>query len=462
MREKTSVSQLFYRILKVLFSYKTSMLYLGIFAIAVAVATFIENDFTTRAAREVVYDATWFEILLLLVAISIVWNIFDRNINPRQTFTVFIFHISFIIVLLGAGMTRYFSEEGIMHIREGQATDRYITLDAYMDIEVASSGDTVRSEEQVTFSTFSEGQYDKTIKTDNQDIHFQSTRFVPSAGLYTTPAPNGQPVLELMMVIDGQSSTEFFNHREVKSIGSFTVSFDDTLADADLFIMRKGGKLRFKSPHQVKMVNKDSWSEEAMEKGKSQKKKKKRLYKIGDTQFVLKKYLEKGQIHAEKSDSDEKIADALFMKISSKDETLDVLLLGGPRTTGQPATLHLNGIKTTIRYGSKTKHLPFSLELKDFIMKRYPATNSPSSFRSELTLIDNKKDIRRPVSIFMNNILYHRGYRFYQTSYDKDEKGTFLTVNRDVPGTQITYVGYLLVVLGMFSSLFNKKSRFVK
>jgi cytochrome c-type biogenesis protein CcsB len=60
----------------------------------------------------------------------------------------------------------------------------------------------------------------------------------------------------------------------------------------------------------------------------------------------------------------------------------------------------------------------------------------------------------------MNHILKHRGYRFYQSSYDLDEKGTVLSLNRDGPGTTITYLGYLLLGLGMLLSLVNKKSRF--
>src|SRR6056297_2578549 len=60
----------------------------------------------------------------------------------------------------------------------------------------------------------------------------------------------------------------------------------------------------------------------------------------------------------------------------------------------------------------------------------------------------------------MNNVLKHRGYRFYQSSYDQDEKGTILSVNHDLPGTMVTYIGYFLMTLGMLASLFNKNSRF--
>jgi hypothetical protein len=60
----------------------------------------------------------------------------------------------------------------------------------------------------------------------------------------------------------------------------------------------------------------------------------------------------------------------------------------------------------------------------------------------------------------MNNILDYDGYRFFQSSYDKDEGGTILSVNHDFWGTTITYIGYLLLGFGFIFNLFSKYSRF--
>jgi cytochrome c-type biogenesis protein CcsB len=68
--------------------------------------------------------------------------------------------------------------------------------------------------------------------------------------------------------------------------------------------------------------------------------------------------------------------------------------------------------------------------------------------------------IREDRRIFMNNVLKHRGYRFYQSSYDPDEKGTVLSVNKDRWGTSITYIGYSLLMLGMLLALFDRGTRF--
>ena len=61
----------------------------------------------------------------------------------------------------------------------------------------------------------------------------------------------------------------------------------------------------------------------------------------------------------------------------------------------------------------------------------------------------------------MNNVLDVKGYRFFQASYDPDEQGTILSVNRDVAGRNITYTGYLLLVIGLVLCFIVKNTRFM-
>jgi cytochrome c-type biogenesis protein CcsB len=67
-----------------------------------------------------------------------------------------------------------------------------------------------------------------------------------------------------------------------------------------------------------------------------------------------------------------------------------------------------------------------------------------------------------PYEIFMNHVLDKAGFRFFQASFDPDEKGTVLSVNHDYWGTWITYIGYSLLYLGLMLILFDKGSRFGK
>ncbi|MBE0668786.1 MAG: c-type cytochrome biogenesis protein CcsB, partial [Bacteroidales bacterium] len=98
--------------------------------------------------------------------------------------------------------------------------------------------------------------------------------------------------------------------------------------------------------------------------------------------------------------------------------------------------------------------------LNDFILDRYPGSNSPSGYKSNVTLIDEEQGVEIQYDIYMNHILKHRGYRFYQSSYDKDEKGTFLSVNHDPAGMLTTYAGYGMLFLFIILSIFNRRSFF--
>ncbi len=114
--------------------------------------------------------------------------------------------------------------------------------------------------------------------------------------------------------------------------------------------------------------------------------------------------------------------------------------------------MHLNKLKLgdlnfAFKYGPKVLELPFSIKLNDFVAERYPGTErSFSAFSSQVTVLDEEKG-DYDYKIFMNNILDHRGYRFFQSSFDPDEKGTILSVNHDFWGTWVTYIGYFLIIL---------------
>ena len=113
---------------------------------------------------------------------------------------------------------------------------------------------------------------------------------------------------------------------------------------------------------------------------------------------------------------------------------------------------------TFVSSGMELK-LPFYMQLNDFVLVRYPGSRSPSSFSSEVTIIDAQENVKFDQTISMNNTLTYKGYKFYQNSYSGDEKEAILSINND-PGSTITYVGYAMLFFGLLLSLFDKKSRF--
>ena len=148
------------------------------------------------------------------------------------------------------------------------------------------------------------------------------------------------------------------------------------------------------------------------------------------------------------------------MKVRFSGEEKELFVVGSQGMEGNPARVNFGDAQLSVAYGSRPVALPFAIKLNDFIMERYPGTNSASSYASEVTLSDPRSNLVRDQRIFMNNILNYGGYRFFQSSFDQDELGTYLSVNHDAPGTWISYIGYALLTLGMILTLFSKKSRF--
>ncbi|MEP4948026.1 MAG: cytochrome c biogenesis protein CcsA, partial [Flavobacteriaceae bacterium] len=148
----------------------------------------------------------------------------------------------------------------------------------------------------------------------------------------------------------------------------------------------------------------------------------------------------------------------LVVSISSNGETVEQKLLGGKGSSNFSDKIKVGELDFSLSYGSKIYELPFSIQLNDFIAEKYPGTETGyASFMSKITV---KDDQPFDYDIFMNHILDHKGYRFFQSGFHPDEKGTILSVNHDKLGTWITYAGYFLLYSGLMGIMFFGKTRF--
>jgi len=143
-----------------------------------------------------------------------------------------------------------------------------------------------------------------------------------------------------------------------------------------------------------------------------------------------------------------------------------IVILTGALIThlfGKEGILHLREGEVSDRITVQTNRgrsdftLPFQVELVKFTLTRYPGSMSPSSYESELLVhVDGKT---RNELVYMNNVLDLKGYRLFQASYDADEKGTVLSVSKDMAGRSVTYAGYFLLLSGCIGCLAGKNGR---
>ena len=105
--------------------------------------------------------------------------------------------------------------------------------------------------------------------------------------------------------------------------------------------------------------------------------------------------------------------------------------------------------------GMTEEKLPFSLCLQDFEAKMHDGTNAAADYSSKFIVNDGNEKSNGEVS--MNNIYSHRSYRFYQSSYDEDGKGSVLAINADPYGIPVTYTGYALLFISLVWMLIDPK-----
>lgn len=325
------------KIVKLFCSVYVTVALLALYGILCAVATFIEADaaYGTSAAQDLIYRTAFFNIVHFLLLLNLIGVFVIRKFWKTKKYYSMILHISFIVILIGAAITRFYGFEGLMHIREGSSVDSISTLDEYINIGAVVDGEFYSYKFPVRFNSVTQTRF-------NEVIPFHGKNLVVKFNGYQKGDMNTFDVINITVSYDGETSR---------------LTLPQSYLDAQ----------------------------------------------IGDA-------------------------------------------------------VRLGGIDFQFIWGPAQLSVPFKISLDDFILTRYPGSESPSSYKSKITVTNYEDNSNFPYEIFMNNVLDYKGYRFFQSSYDTDEKGTILSVNKD-PGKIPTYIGYFLLTVGFLWSFFGKHSR---
>lgn len=447
------------RFLSFFFSMALSTVLLLIFAVAIGYATFIENDFGSAAARNAIYNAHWFEVLLFLLCVNMFGSLFKYKVFSNKKWTILLFHISFIIMIMGAGITRYFGYEGSMHIREGQTVNFISSYNA--SLSITQNADFVASQ-IVNEMEVLEAMDDIATTVNGKTLQVVQTDFVPNAARMARANPNGKPTVSFVVSDSVQQYKRVYLQNDVDmDFGGIAYSFQEE-SDPDIRFLSINDSLYFISKKMVFSTSMKEMTHERLIEDSIHKVVLNNLYQYGRASFTVRFFYPTAnvQVVSMTGHQGDYPLHGLKMNLAYGDETKTTYVFGGTNFAGDIEKVNFSDASFELEYGPEKIILPFKIRLENFIMDRYANSQSPSSFKSDITLIDEKEGIVMPYSIFMNNVLNYKGYRFFQTSYDRDEKGTLLSVNYDPIGTFVSYLGYLLMTIGMFFALFSKKSYF--
>lgn len=159
------------------------------------------------------------------------------------------------------------------------------------------------------------------------------------------------------------------------------------------------------------------------------------LYVIDQYSLLVKQFYPTAVMRVAKDPSGQAMENAVILEVNDGTVKQVVNVIGISGTKGETFSVKVGTANVDFTFGAIPFYLPFSLYLTDFQLEKYPGSESPASFASELVLNDSERNVTRDVRVFMNNTLNYRGYKFFQSSYDQDEKGTVLSVNADALGT---------------------------
>ncbi|HHI9650579.1 TPA: cytochrome c biogenesis protein CcsA [Campylobacter jejuni] len=492
-------------IIKSIGDLRVSVVLFLLFALFCALATFIESAYGTPTAWAMVYDTFWFEYIQLLLGINLLCGMFRYKMFGLKKLPLMIFHISFLFILVGSAMTRYAGFEGILPIREHTQNSLIESSKTSLRISAIKDGErySAVNDRYIGNLPFANSFKLKLNLGDDQAV-LKYKDLILNAHYTYKENNNSDPLLVLMLSQKGSQGVDVkFEKGEVKNIEGVNFAFMNDNVKAPF--VKIDENLTLSSSENLHFLSMLDGQNLDLKIGEKANAKERRLYEINDISFVVKAaslhaqealegsnrpqdesfwlwfksaWLEVGRtmlistfgepqnwknslllhfkdfaLSNENKNLELTGSNALKLELSYKNESKEFYIF----EYNKPIMIELAGQKFFISWALSYEQLPFDIYLRDFVLDRYPGSMSPASYASEITVKNNNENF--DYRIFMNNVLDYDGYRFYQSSYDQDEKGTVLSVNKD-PGKIPTYMGYFLLCLGMFMNFLNPHSRF--
>ncbi|WLD24773.1 cytochrome c biogenesis protein CcsA [Flavobacterium dauae] len=445
-----------------------------VFAAVMAIATFVENEYNTDTARILVYNTKWFEAIMLIFVFNFIGNIKRYKLWSWKKIDTLLLHLSFILILLGAFVTRYISFEGMMPIREGETVNQFYSDKTFLTVWVDGdlNGEPRRKsfEEQRFFSAaldkdnlisnFASNHFKIKDNFDKIPFEVEFKDFIMGAEEVFEETPDGKSYLKLVESSHGERHEHFIEEGTVESIHNILYSYNQQTEGAVNFFTNEKGEMQINTPFAGNYMVMATQAKGEVEANSTTPLNYRSMYDLQGVQFVMDRPMNGKKVLKSNGDFKAKnTTDALVLTVRSQGKEEEVTLMGSKGQMGVPQSFKIGELEFTLLYGSKVYTTPFQVKLNDFIATKYPGTErSYSAFESKVTIIDPDKSF--DYRIYMNHVLDHKGYRFFQASFDPDEKGTILSVNHDFWGTWITYIGYTLLYIAMLCILFTKNTRF--
>jgi hypothetical protein len=274
----------------------TAMLFV-IFGVSIAVATFIENDYGTESARAMVYNAWWFELVLLLGMINMLVNIFQAKLYQKKKLPSFLFHLSFAVIILGAAITRYIGFEGVMSIREGDSSNTIISDKTYIQLTLNDGENIITKNEEVLFSPMKKSRFSASFSTSEEPVKIRLKEFIPNATESLQPASPGEkgfPMIEMVVTGENGRQTVIIKEGEERMFRSVWFSFDGPSEKEGVRFSMRDGQAFIQAPFDFTVMSMADQSTTEFKADSIHPFLPMQLYNLNDIMIVPRVFLENG------------------------------------------------------------------------------------------------------------------------------------------------------------------------
>ena len=313
---------------KIFFSTRLMSILFIVFATAMAFGTFIESWYSTETARIWIYNALWFEVIMVFFMINFLGNISRYRLLRLEKWPVLVLHLSWVLIIIGAFVTRYISFEGMMPIREGKTEKVFYSDKTFLTVYVDGDIDgeprrKVLEDNLIVTPEAIKSNLPWKEDFNEKDFTVSYIDFISGAKEGLLPDPEGKNYLKIVEAGDGQRHEHYLEDGKVASIHNVLFALNNNTEGA-INIKTTDSIYQILAPFEGNFMRMADQFQGILVKDSLQPLQLRSLYNTAGMQFVLPDSLTRGSYgiveipDAEKTKFDQ---DAMILDVSANGET---------------------------------------------------------------------------------------------------------------------------------------------
>lgn len=433
------------------FSIKNSIILIIITFLSMTIATYIENTNSKKSAWELVYSSFFFELLFYLIIVFLLFNIINFKMYRKEKFSIFVFHMSFILIIIGALITKNHGYKGKIFIKVNQDSNSLVSQDMYLKIKELKNG------KSTTIISKGLESLNKTHTINNKFIKLNDKYYIKNGQTnIILDLENGSGVMAFEILNKDKRDSYLFEGKDFLKFNNLDILFNIPSKDKT----KPYFKIDAHTDKRIQFYSNIDVSTnygEKLEKNIFHELHQGIIYYINEKKLLISNIMTLAKTKFEPVNYG---ASAFVIDVSYNGKTRELALLENNNSLDNFSNnIYFDKSRFDISFQREVTRLPFKIKLYDYKLKNYAGSSNIYTYESDIELKDKDGfSIRKKIRI--NDPLTYGFFTIFQTKYEK-HGSTILEINYN-PGKYIIYIGYFLLTLGLMLTLINPNSRFRK